>query len=118
MQHDKSCFDWFDSCVWLLRGDFGGENAFKDLSVQQLNLLHEQSTAQYKDLTSINAIELSKYNFAPLFMDTKEYDCNFLGYIGDDFWRLYIVFDEIKKVASLKYSTKRSNDDKGKLLRF
>ncbi|MDR2080525.1 MAG: hypothetical protein LBP54_01355 [Campylobacteraceae bacterium] len=78
----------------------------KDLSAQRLNLLHERGTAQYKDLTPINAIDLGKYDFAPLFMDAKEDDCNFLGYIGDDFWRLYIVFDEIKKIAPLKYSAK------------
>ncbi|MDR2639162.1 MAG: hypothetical protein LBC09_04930 [Helicobacteraceae bacterium] len=42
----------------------------------------------------------------------------YLGYIGADFWRLHITFDEIKKIAPLKYSAKGKTMTKGNYCDF
>ncbi|MDR2152510.1 MAG: hypothetical protein LBO72_06800 [Helicobacteraceae bacterium] len=90
----------------------GAENTPKGLSKERTVLLNDRGMAQYRELAPMNVDELSRYDFASIFGEQDGFGC-YLAYIGDNFQRLHIVFDEIAKIAPLKYAAKGQTMVKG-----
>ncbi|MDR2152907.1 MAG: hypothetical protein LBO72_08800 [Helicobacteraceae bacterium] len=96
------------------------ETPIENLSKERTILLDNEG----KYLTPMNVNELSRYDFSPLFGELEYceaseriYGC-YLAYIGDNYQRLHIVFDEIKKIAPLKYAAKGQTMVKGNYCDF